>query len=189
MLAHERETEMLGSVPSEFEARWEDWLSALKTANMLDDWASELDESTITDRYGIGPGDLRGKVDTAEWLLSAAERLAGELGLEWAPAVREARTRVAHGIRTELIDLAGVRGVGRKRARRLFENDIETRADLRNAEKSVVLGALRGRTKTAENVLENVGRSDPSMADVEPAGSVAVVEGEEREDQSNLGEF
>jgi helicase len=190
MLAHERETEMLGSVPSEFEERWEDWLSALKTASMLDDWASELDEGTITDRYSIGPGDLRGKVDTAEWLLSAAERLAGELGLEWAPAVREARTRVAHGIRPELIDLAGVRGVGRKRARRLFEADIETRADLRDAEKSVVLGALRGRTKTAENVLESVGRSDPSMAGVEPAGSVAVVGSEtDGDDQSNLGEF
>src|SRR5699024_3706916 len=74
MIANEHETEMLGSVPSEFEERWDDWLSALKTASMLDDWASELDESTITDRYGIGPGDLRGKVDTAEWLLSAAER-------------------------------------------------------------------------------------------------------------------
>jgi helicase len=191
MLAHERETEFLGSVPSEFEDRWEDWLSALKTARMLEDWASELDEGEITDRYGIGPGDLRGKVDTAEWLLSAAERLAGELGLEWAPAVREARTRVAHGIQSELIDLAGVRGVGRKRARRLYEADIETRANLRNADKSVVLGALRGRRKTAENVLDNVGRSDPSMEGVEPSGSVAVVGSEtnSEEDQSSLGEF
>ncbi|WP_273835736.1 ATP-dependent DNA helicase [Halococcus sp. PRR34] len=203
MLAHERETELLGSVPSEFEDRWEDWLSALKTARMLEDWASELDEGEITDRYGIGPGDLRGKVDTAEWLLSAAERLAGELGLEWAPAVREARTRVQHGIQSELIDLAGVRGVGRKRARRLFETGIETRADLRNADKPVVLGALRGRRKTAENVLDNVGRADPSMEGIEPEGSVIVESGgsnsqedgtaargeADREDQSSLGEF
>lgn len=192
MLAYERETEFLGAMPSEFEdSRFEDWLSALKTARMLEDWASELDESDITDRYGIGPGDVRGKVDTAEWLLSAAERLAGELGLEWAPAVREARTRVEHGVRAELIDLAGVRGVGRKRARRLFVAGIETRADLRNADKPVVLGALRGRQKTAQNILENVGRSDPSMADVEPDGAVAVPEGEgtDTDDQSNLGEF
>ena len=203
MLAHERETELLGAVPSEFEDRWEDWLSALKTARMLEDWASELDEGEITDRYGIGPGDLRGKVDTAEWLLSAAERLAGELGLEWAPAVREARTRVQHGIQSELIDLAGVRGVGRKRARRLFETGIETRADLRNADKPVVLGALRGRRKTAENVLENVGRADPSMEGVEPSGSgtdgsggvadredsIAARGEDDREDQSSLGEF
>ena len=191
MLAHERETELLGSVPSEFEDRWEDWLSALKTARMLEDWASELDEGEITDRYGIGPGDLRGKVDTAEWLLSAAERLAGELGLEWAPAVREARTRVQHGIQSELIDLAGVRGVGRKRARRLFETGIETRADLRNADKPVVLGALRGRRKTAENVLDNVGRADPSMEGVEPSGSVSVESrgSNSQEDQSSLGEF
>ena len=194
MLAHERETEFLGAMPSEFEdSRFEDWLSALKTARMLEDWASELDEAEITDRYAIGPGDLRGKVDTAEWLLSAAERLAGELGLEWAPAVREARTRVAHGVRTELIDLAGVRAVGRKRARRLFAAGIESRADLRSAEKPVVLGALRGRQKTAQNILENVGRSDSSMADIEPDGAVGVPSGEgernEAEDQSSLGEF
>jgi helicase len=34
-----------------------------------------------------------------------------------------------------------------------------------------VLGALRGRRKTAETILENVGRQDPSMAGIDPDGN------------------
>ena len=169
-LCYERESELLGRTPSEYEdVRFEEWLSALKTAKLLEDWADEVDEDRITERYGVGPGDIRGKVDTAEWLLGAAEQLAGELDLPVVP-VREAKKRVEYGVRDELLALAGVRGVGRKRARRLFEAGIETRADLRDADKSVVLRALRGRRKTAEKILENVGRQDPSMDDVAKAG-------------------
>jgi len=166
-VAYEREDEFLGPMPSEFEdVRFEDWLSALKTAEMLEDWAEEVDEDRITAKYGVGPGDVRGKTDTAEWLLNAAEQLAAELDLGVSPSIREARKRVEDGIKEELLELAGVRNVGRKRARRLFDAGIENRADLREADKSVVLGALRGRRKTAENVLENAGRQDPSVEGV-----------------------
>jgi len=170
-ICYEREAELLGRTPSEYEdVRFEEWLSALKTARLLEDWADEVDEDRITERYGVGPGDIRGKVETAEWLLGAAERLAGELDLPVVP-VREAKKRVEYGVRDELLTLAGVRGVGRKRARRLYEAGIETRADLREADKSVVLRALRGRRKTAESILENVGRQDPSMEGVSKADS------------------
>ncbi|KAA9408551.1 ATP-dependent DNA helicase [Haloarcula hispanica] len=197
----EREEELLGPTPSEFEeGRFEDWLSALKTARLLEDWATEVDEATITERYGVGPGDIRGKVETAQWLLGAAESLASEADLDAARAISEARIRVEHGVREELVDLAGVRGVGRKRARRLFQAGITDRAQLRDADKAVVLAALRGRRKTAENVLENAGHRDPSMEGVEPAPDVEVdlddgadtdtnAETTANEDQSSLGDF
>ncbi|CAI48337.1 ATP-dependent DNA helicase Hel308 [Natronomonas pharaonis DSM 2160] len=192
MLAYEREAELLGELPSEFEeGRFEDWLSALKTARMLEDWASELDEDDIAERYGVGPGDIRGKVDTAEWLLGAAESLASEQDLADVSAIREARKRVEHGVGEELIDLAGVRGVGRKRARRLYDAGIETRADLRNADKSVVLAALRGREQTAENVLEAAGHQQPEMDGVTPDADVkesAAAAGTD-DGQANLGDF
>ncbi|WP_458186426.1 ATP-dependent DNA helicase [Haladaptatus sp. NG-WS-4] len=200
-IAYEREQEFLGSMPSEFEDHaFEDWLSALKTARLLEDWASELDENRITERYAIGPGDIRGKVETAEWLLNAAERLAAELqrdeaeGIpsETTTAVREARKRVEYGVEEELLDLAGVRNVGRKRARRLYEAGIESRADLREADKSVVLGALRGRRKTTETILENVGRQDPSLDGVKAdakASAAAADSAESDGGQQSLGDF
>jgi helicase len=191
-LCYEREAEFLGRVPSEFEdVRFEEWLSALKTAKLLEDWASEVDEDRITERYGVGPGDVRGKVDTAEWLLGAAERLATDLDLDCVVGVREAKKRVQYGVREELLDLAGVRNVGRKRARRLYEAGVESRADLREAEKSVVLGALRGRERTAERILENAGRRDPSMetvsVDVEAEDDAA--DARDADGQASLGDF
>ncbi|AXR76395.1 ATP-dependent DNA helicase [Natrarchaeobaculum sulfurireducens] len=205
-LYYERERELLGDAPSEFEeSRFEDWLAALKTGKLLEDWADETDEETITERYKIGPGDLRGKVDTAEWLLGAAESLAREVDSEWTVAVREARARVEHGVGEELLELVSVGGVGRKRARRLYAADIEEPADLRTVDKGVVLGVLKGE-KTAETILENAGREDPSMDGVEPidpeTGGVTRSSGEGRDDpdpgvesdesddgQSSLGDF
>jgi helicase len=194
--AYEREPEFCGDLPSEFdEERFEDWLSALKTATLLEDWANEVDEDEIARQYGVGPGDIRGKVDTAEWLLGAAESLAAELDLGTVPAIRAARKRVQHGVGEELIDLAGVRGVGRKRARRLFDAGIETRAGLRAADKRVVLGALRGRRKTAENVLEAAGHQDPDMdgvtadAAAEPDDADGSATADEGQGQANLGDF
>ncbi|EJN59960.1 ATP-dependent DNA helicase [Halogranum rubrum] len=191
-LCYEREAEFLGRTPSEYEdVAFEDWLAALKTAKLLEDWASETDEDRITDRYGVGPGDIRGKVDTAQWLLGAAEQLAGDLKLGNNVAVREAKKRVEYGVREELLDLAGVRGVGRKRARRLYEAGIVSRSDLRDADKSVVLAALRGRQKTAENILEAVGRRDPSMDEIEEDTSTRVAAGASEDDdgQASLGDF
>ena len=198
-VCYERETEFLGDVPSEYEdVRFEDWLAALKTARLLEDWANEVDEDRIAERYGVGPGDIRGKVDTAEWLLRAAETLARDVeGIDGdvVVQVREARKRLEYGVREELLDLAGVRNVGRKRARRLYEAGIESRADLREADKAVVLGALRGRERTAERILENAGREDPSLDGVDPdrSASAAATAGADADGdgdgQASLGDF
>jgi len=206
-LAYEREDELLGRPPSEYAARFEDWLSALKTARLLEDWASEVEEDTITERYGVGPGDIRGKVEAAEWLLGAAESLASEQGFDVARVIGRARQRVQHGVREELVNpgdggggLVEVRGVGRKRARRLFDTGIESRAALREADKSVVLGALRGRRGTAETVLEEAGHRGPSMDGVDPDDDAGPPEHDATdgrtnggeagsEDQSSLGDF
>jgi helicase len=197
-LAYEREAEFLGRMPSEFENEFEDWLAALKTAKLLEDWVEEVEEDRITERYGVGPGDIRAKVDTAEWLLGAAERLADELDLDGLAAIREARLRVQHGVGEDLLDLVRVQQVGRKRARRLHRAGIESPADLREAPKAAVLRALNGRQKTAETILRDAGRPDPSMDDVDGAddplapavesGSESV--GDSADDaQSSLGDF
>jgi len=196
-VAYEREAELLGPTPSEFADEFDDWLAALKTARLLEDWADEREEDRICERYGVGPGDIRSKVETAEWLLGAAERLAGELDVECVPAIRRARTRVAEGVREELIELTRVGQVGRKRARKLYEAGVETPADLRAADKATVLRALDGRRATAETVLENAGREDPSLDGVEAGESPGPADesgadpaGRERDgDQASLGDF
>jgi Superfamily II helicase len=197
-ICYDREAELLGRTPSEYaEVEFEDWLAALKTGCMLEDWACEVDEDRLTERYGVGPGDIRGKVETAQWLLEATEQLADEVGTDQLP-IREAKMRVTYGVREELLPLANIPQIGRKRARLLFDAGIESRADLRVTAKSVILRALRGRRKTAETILENVGREDPSMDGVDDANEMSPISDEtnttsesttDTRDQANLGDF
>lgn len=63
-------------------------------------------------------------------------------------------------------DLTDLKGIGPKRAGKLADVGIETPADLRAVDKPVLLEALDGRTRTAENVLESAGHPNPSMSDV-----------------------
>ena len=197
-ICYDREAELLGRTPSEYaEVEFENWLAAVKTGCMLEDWACEVDEDRLTERYGVGPGDIRGKVETAQWLLEATEQLADEVGTDQL-TIREAKMRVTYGVREELLPLANIPQIGRKRARLLFNAGIESRADLRVTAKSVILRALRGRRKTAETILENVGREDPSMDGVDDADEMSPISDEtnttsesttDTRDQANLGDF
>lgn len=187
-LHYERATELLGTAPSEFdETAFEEWLAALKTARLLEDWARERDEDVITNRYDVGPGDIRGKVDTAEWLLGAAEELAAAVDEPAVDSIARARRRVRHGVTAELLELVSVSGVGRKRARRLYDAGIEAPADLRTVDADRVVAALGGRTGVAENILEAVGRGDATIDDT--AGADLTPTAAESSGQSSLGDF
>ncbi|MFW5929570.1 MAG: helix-hairpin-helix domain-containing protein, partial [Halobacteriota archaeon] len=142
--------------PSEFEKGFEDWLASVKTARVLYDWIDERDVEEIADRHDVGPGDVHGRVERAEWLLYAAEELAAQVDSSHARIVHETRLRVTHGVRDDVLDLVSVRGIGRVRARRLFDVGVETVGDLREADVDVLARTLG--PKTAVNVLDEVGR-------------------------------
>jgi helicase len=73
--AERNEGELLRSVEG-FEGDFDGWLATLKTVRVLTDWLDGAGEEAITDRHGIGPGDLRMKVERAAWIAGAAESLA-----------------------------------------------------------------------------------------------------------------
>jgi helicase len=111
----------------------EEYFRAVKTAMALLDWAEEVGEATICDRYGIGPGDLHGIVEGIGWLLHAAGRLSPMVAPNHKEAVIETDLRVRYGVRHELIPLVQIRGIGRVRARRLFNNGLTGPDALRKA--------------------------------------------------------
>jgi helicase len=55
---------------------FEEWLSAVKLARILDDWIQGDSVETIVENYRIGPGDLESRIERAEWLLGAAAAIA-----------------------------------------------------------------------------------------------------------------
>lgn len=111
----------------------EAYYRALKTCMLLSDWADEVSDTTICERYGVGPGDIHGMVESVNWLLHASGRLARMFTPGFYRPVQEFETCMKHGIRRELLPLIRLKNIGRIRARRLFNNGITNPDELRAA--------------------------------------------------------
>jgi len=130
-----REGEMLLG-PPEDPTDYEFFLSDLKTAIVLEDWIEEKDEDSILKHYNIGPGDLRNKVETADWLLYSMREMANIFNKDAYPVVTEIISRVRYGVRRELLPLTALKGVGRSRGRSLFDRGLRNATELRGADLS-----------------------------------------------------
>ena len=106
---------------------------SLKTAILLADWADEVGEDTICERYRVGPGDIYGMVESVAWLVHAARSLAKLFAPHLAAPIEEMELRTKHGIKKELLPLIRLHGIGRVRARRLFNNNLGSIEALRAA--------------------------------------------------------
>jgi helicase len=115
------EDELMLPTPED-QVEMEFYLWDLKTALLLQDWTEEMPEEQMLKRYSTTPGDIRAKVDVAEWLLYAAGELARLLAPEAVAELEQLRTRITHGVRRELLPLLALPGVGRIRARELFNH-------------------------------------------------------------------
>jgi len=104
----------------------EAYYRALKTAMLLSDWTDELSDAKICERYSVGPGDIYGMVESVTWLLHASAELARMFASVFHQKVREYEICMKNGTRRELLPLIRLRGIGRVRARRLFNNRITT---------------------------------------------------------------
>ncbi|MEC9336199.1 MAG: helicase-related protein, partial [Candidatus Thermoplasmatota archaeon] len=115
------EDELMLPTPDD-QVEMEFYLWDLKTALLLQDWTEEMPEEQMLKRYSTTPGDIRAKVDVAEWLLYAAGELARLLAPEVVAELEQLRTRITHGVRRELLPLLALPGVGRIRGRALFNH-------------------------------------------------------------------
>jgi helicase len=102
----------------------EEYFRAIKTAMLLTDWTDELPDARICERYAVGPGDVYGMVESVNWLLHATTELSRMFAPTFSMQIREYEICMKNGIRRELLPLVKLRGIGRVRARRLFNNNI-----------------------------------------------------------------
>ncbi|DAC33721.1 MAG TPA: hypothetical protein HA303_04980, partial [Candidatus Thalassarchaeaceae archaeon] len=123
-------------------------------------------------RWNVQPGDLRSRVDLAEWLLFAMREILSEDEelrnidpeghRDLVDAVSELHRRVRYGCKTELLGLVTIRGVGRTRAREMMKLlGVETALDVASlTEKdSSKLADLRGWSpKLVSNIVAEASR-------------------------------
>ncbi len=159
LIARDHADEFLVEVPDEWSdpEEYEYFLAELKTSRMLQAWLEEIPEDYIHERFGVGAGDIRRNVDTANWLLYASHELAKLFKVKRAYApLQKLRQRVRYGIKEELLELVGLRGIGRVRARSLFNAGYRRLGDLERASASELARVEHIGPETAKSIKRQV---------------------------------
>ena len=155
-----REHKLMSNVPKEWDLDYDDFLNSVKTGIAFEDWISESGEDILYKKYNLTPGELHSKKEIADWLLYSIDEVSAIIGKPEASTLcRRLRIRMHYGVKEELLQLIKLKNIGRIRARLLWNNNLKTLADLRNAnprELSLILGI-----KVAESVLEQLYGSEP----------------------------
>src|SRR6266702_3500118 len=106
VLAASHSDEFMGEVANQFEdpIAYDEFLSELKATLVLTDWVNEFTEDQILETRKVEPGDLLRLVQGTEWLVFAKQ---------------------------ELVKLVGLEGVGRVRARMLYNSGLKSIDDIK----------------------------------------------------------
>jgi helicase len=174
----ERHRDELYFPQPEEQERMDDWLSSLKTAAVLMLWVRETPDNEMYQKFDIYPGDLRNRVDLAQWLLYSALELAKLWESPAVPVIDDTMRRVRYGVLPELLDMCRIPGIGRVRARMLYRGGLRTLDDIATADVSELASVERiGRVLAKEVKAEARRRSGRGAArdagageDTEPAG-------------------
>jgi helicase len=142
--------------PQQWDPDYDEYLKSIKTARMLLSWAEESSEEEILNELSVTPGELRARLERADWLLYSSQ----ELGLlsrfmEILNDIRKMRIRMKYGVREELLALVRLKGIGRVKARALHSSGIKGVSDLKKAPLQS-LERIIGK-KTAASIKEQVG--------------------------------
>lgn len=95
------------------------------SALMLEQWINEKKEQELFTDFGVAPGALFGKNRIIEWLAYSTIELSKVLGLQQhlIPSNKLSK-RVKYGVKEELLPLVELKGIGRARARKLYQAGI-----------------------------------------------------------------
>jgi len=134
IMAESQSDEIMGYVPNQFEdpIAYDEFLSELKASLVLSDWIREFTEDQILETRKVEPGDLLRLVQGTEWLVFAAQELARLFGhKDLLPNMEMLRVRVSKGVKPELVKLVGLEGVGRVRARMMYNAGLKSIDDIK----------------------------------------------------------
>ncbi len=160
LFVEEHSDELMFSIPDEIveQAAYEELLAEMKCSRVLLDWIDEVSEDGILNRHKVEPGDLLRLVEKADWLLYACHELGKLFGYkELLSPMDRLRLRIQTGIKSELIPLIKLRGIGRVRARTLYNAGYKTISDLKKASVSELMKVPLIGSTLSKKIKEEVG--------------------------------
>ncbi|PIN99635.1 hypothetical protein COT72_05140 [archaeon CG10_big_fil_rev_8_21_14_0_10_43_11] len=127
------QNKLLYPVPPPTSFDFEDYIRAYKTALLLEDWIDEITEQGILTKFRVLPGDLRWRVNNADWILYSLAELARVQGATYLLSpIQHVRIRITYGIKVQLLPLVQYAGIGRVRARTLYDAGIRTAVQIKS---------------------------------------------------------
>jgi len=103
------------------------------SAMMLQEWIKEKKESDLFKEFSLAPGTLFGKTQIIEWLAYSTIELSKVLHEErHLVNAEKISRRVKYGVKEELLLLIELKGVGRVRARKLFNAGIKRPSEVKS---------------------------------------------------------
>jgi helicase len=162
LFAKEHEDEFMCETPEYFGdtngVTYEEFLAEIKCARVMYEWINETSEDGILEVHKVEPGDMLRMVDTSKWLLHATYQLAELFGHKdlLAPTY-ELQIRCAKGVKSELVPLVELDGVGRVRARSMFNAGYRNLDDLKHASVTDLMNVPLIGPSLAKKIKEQVG--------------------------------
>jgi helicase len=137
---------------------YEEFLAEIKCARVLYEWINETSEDGILEVHKVEPGDILRMVDTSKWLLHATYQLAELFGhKDLLGPTYELQVRCAKGVKAELVPLVELEGVGRVRARSLFNAGFRNLDDLKHTSVTDLMNVPLIGPSLAKKIKEQVG--------------------------------
>lgn len=137
---------------------YEEFLSEIKCARVLYEWINETSEDGILEVHKVEPGDILRMVDTAKWLLHATRELAELFGhKDLMKPTYELQIRIAKGVKAELVPLVELEGVGRARARALYNAGYRSLGELKHVSVTDLMNVPLIGPSLAKKIKEQVG--------------------------------
>ena len=162
LFAKEHQDEYMCEVPEYYGdtngITYEEFLAEIKCARVMYEWINETSEDGILEVHRVEPGDILRMVDTSRWLLHATYQLAELFGhKDLLSQAYELQVRCAKGVKSELVPLVELEGVGRVRARSLFNAGYRNLDDLKHASVTDLMNVPLIGPSVAKRIKEQVG--------------------------------
>jgi helicase len=125
---------------------------------VLKAWMNETTEDDMIERFKVQPGDLYRFISTSKWLLHASHELASLFRhKDLFPHLAKLTVRIEKGVKPELLPLVKLEGIGRVRARILYNSGLRTLKDLKSARLGKLTGLPLIGPRLAKKIKEQVG--------------------------------
>jgi helicase len=151
------EDNLLCEIPDSYTDEFDDFSSSIKTAMALEKWTDEITEEQLLEDWNLTPGELNAKLERSNWLLYSSYELSKIQGFrDVGREILKLKERIRTGVKEELLPLIKLKGIGRVRARKMFNNKIRDLGEVKKVDVSI-LGALIG-DKIALDIKKQVGQ-------------------------------